>query len=374
MFNIDELVGNIGYLNFLWVLCLLVFVHELGHYAVARWCGVRVETFSVGFGKELWGWTDSHGTRWKISMLPLGGYVKMFGEHSMPSGLEGGPVEMTAAEKEVSFSHKSLGRRAAVVAAGPFANFLFAIVVMAGMFMFVGQPTQGDFVTGGIGGVVEDSAAGEAGFQAGDRILSIDGVSINRFEDLQKAVIGSGGKELRFEIERNGAVSVLTAAPREVTIPGEDGSERTIYQLGVRGPAPVYVKSGVSGAVVKAGTETWRMITLTLGSVGEMIVGQRGTEELGGPIRIVQLSNDFAQSGLLALLQFAVLLSVNLGLINLFPVPMLDGGHLLFYAIEGIRGKALGERAQEYGLRIGLALIVGLMVFVTVNDLLHWSL
>lgn len=370
----DQLVGEIGYLNFIWVLCLLVFVHELGHYAVARWCGVRVETFSVGFGKELCGWTDRHGTRWKISMLPLGGYVKMFGEHSMPSDLEGSPVEMTAAEKAVSFSHKSLGRRAAVVAAGPFANFLFAIVVMAGLFMFVGQPTHGDFMTGGIGGVVEGSAADEAGFQAGDRILSIDNAAVNSFEDLQKAVIGSGGKALRFEIERDGAVSFLTAAPREVTVPGEGGQDVPTYRLGVRGPAPIYVKSGPSEAVMKAGGETWRMITLTLESVGEMIVGQRGTEELGGPVRIVQLSNDFAQLGVLSLLQFAVLLSVNLGLINLFPVPMLDGGHLLFYAIEAVRGKALGERAQEYGLRIGLALIVGLMVFVTVNDFIHLPL
>jgi regulator of sigma E protease len=370
----DQLVGDIGYLNFVWVLCLLVFVHELGHYAVARWCGVRVETFSVGFGKELCGWTDSHGTRWKLSMLPLGGYVKMFGEHSMPSDLVGGPVEMTAAEKAVSFSHKSLGRRAAVVAAGPFANFLFAIVVLAGVFMTVGQPTPGDFMTGGIGGVVEDSAAGEAGFQAGDRILSIDGVAIDGFDDLQRAVIGSDGRELRFEIERDGAISFLAAAPREVTVTAADGSDAVTYRLGVHGPAPTYVTSGIAEAVVKASTEIWRMITLTLESVGEMITGDRGTEELGGPVRIVQLSNDFAQMGALALLHFAVLLSVNLGLINLFPVPMLDGGHLLFYAIEAVRGKALGERAQEYGLRIGLALIVGLMVFVTVNDFIHLPL
>ena len=370
----DHVVGEIGYLNFIWIICVLVFVHELGHYAVARWCGVRVETFSVGFGKEIWGWTDKHGTRWRISMLPLGGYVKMFGEHSMPSDLEGGPVEMSDAEKQVSFSHKSLGRRSAVVAAGPAANFLFAIVMLAGIFMFVGQPAPGDFATGGIGGVLEDSAAGEAGFEPGDRILSIDGVPIDDFAGLQKAVTGSEGKALRFEIERDGAVSVLTAAPRAVTLIGQDGEETTTYRLGVNGPAPVYVKLGISEALAGAGAETWRLVALTFESLGEMIIGERGTEELGGPVRIVQLSNDFAQIGLLGLVHFTVLLSVNLGLINLFPVPMLDGGHLLFYAIEGIRGKALGERAQEYGLRIGLALIMGLMVFVTVNDFLHLPL
>lgn len=370
----DELVGGLGYLNFVWVLCLLVFVHELGHYAVARWCGVRVETFSIGFGKEIYGWTDRHGTRWRISILPLGGYVKMFGEHSMPSDLEGGPMPMTEADKAVSFSHKSLGRRAAVVAAGPFANFLFAVVVLAGLFMFVGQPTPGNFATGGIGGVVEGSAAHEAGFEAGDRILAIDGKPISTFKDLQEAVTGSDGKSLRFEIERDGAVSTLMAAPRKVTSAGEDETESVSYRLGVHGPAPEYVKSGVSDGVAKAVGETWRIITVTLESVGEMITGDRGTEELGGPVRIVQLSNDFAQMGALWLVHFAVLLSVNLGLINLFPVPMLDGGHLLFYAIEGIRGKALDERTQEYGLRIGLALIVGLMVFVTVNDFIHLPL
>ncbi|WP_425404818.1 RIP metalloprotease RseP [Hwanghaeella sp.] len=370
----DELIGALGHWNFIPVLCVLVFVHELGHYAVARWCGVRVETFSIGFGKELFGWTDSHGTRWRVSMLPLGGYVKMFGEHSMPSEIEGGSREMTAAEQEVSFSHKSLGRRAAVVAAGPAANFIFAILVLAALFMFVGQPKPQDFATAGIGGVVEGSAAAEAGLIAGDRILSIDGAPIETFGDLQTAVVGSGGQALRFEIERDGAVSFLTASPREVTVSGEDGAEVTSYRLGVHGPAPTYVKSGVSEALGKATGETWRIITVTLASVGEMITGDRGTEELGGPVRIVQLSNDFAQMGALWLVHFAVLLSVNLGLINLFPVPMLDGGHLLFYAIEGIRGKALDERTQEYGLRIGLALIVGLMVFVTVNDFIHLPL
>lgn len=370
----DELVGGLGYLNFVWLLCLLVFVHELGHYAVARWCGVRVETFSIGFGKEIYGRTDSHGTRWRISILPLGGYVKMFGEHSMPSDLEGGPTPMSDEEKAVSFSHKSLGRRAAVVAAGPFANFLFAIVVLSAVFMLVGRPAPGNFATGGIGGVVDGSAAAEAGFRQGDRILSIDGKQVSSFNDLQQAVIGSAGRELAFEVERDGAVSLFKAAPRAVTIPAEDGTETATYRLGVHGPAPEYRKFGPTEAVTKAVGETWRIVTVTLQSVGEMITGDRGTEELGGPVRIVQLSNDFAQMGALWLVHFAVLLSVNLGLINLFPVPMLDGGHLLFYAIEGIRGKALDERTQEYGLRIGLALIVGLMVFVTVNDFIHLPL
>lgn len=367
----DTIIGSMGYANFIVVLCVLVFVHELGHYAVARWCGVRVEIFSIGFGREIFGWTDRHGTRWKISILPLGGYVKMFGEHSVPTLEDDRPREMTPAEKAVSFSHKTLLQRTAVVAAGPGANFLFAIVALMIVFIAVGKPEAPEFREAGIGAVVEGSAAADAGLMAGDVILSIDGQPIEVFTDLQRAVVESGGRTLEFKIQRDGARLDVPIAPRPI---GGEGEQAAGYRLGVQAPMAEYVQFGLVGAGVEATKETWRITTTTLAAVGEMIVGQRGTEELGGPVRIVQLSNDFAQLGFLSLVGFTVLLSVNLGLINLFPVPMLDGGHLLYYAIEAIRGKPLGERAQEYGLRIGMAFIVALMIFVTVNDFIHLPL
>ncbi len=372
---LDAFVGSIGYWNALWVLCLLIFVHELGHYAVARWCGVRVETFSIGFGRELIGWTDRHGTRWKISLIPLGGYVKMYGERMAPGDdAVGDAARLSAEEMSTSFAHKSLGARAAVVAAGPAANFLFAIIVFAITFATIGRPQPQSFAEAGIGGVVADSAAAEAGFEAGDRVLSIDGALVETFEDLRDAVIASDGAMLRFEIDRAGEFLILQAQPRVFELAQDDGSSVTLYRLGVQGPAPVFVSAGPLEAASLGVTETWRLSVATLTAVGEMIIGSRGADELGGPIRIVELSNDFAQQGLLALVSFAVLLSINLGLINLFPIPMLDGGHLLFYAFEAVRGKPLGERAQEYGLRIGLALIFCLMVFVIFNDLSRFDL
>ncbi len=358
---------NVGW--FLIVLTALVFVHELGHYAIARRNGVRVEVFSVGFGPELFGFTDKVGTRWKFSAIPLGGYVKMFGEASLETHQD---VVMTADQKAVSFSHKTLGQRAAIVFAGPAANFIFAIVILAGLFMAVGRPMPQDFAEAGIGGVVEDSAADQAGLMAGDRILAVDGKPIGDFFDLKSAVEASDGRPLAFEIQREDAVFTATVTPRIVTST-TDAGEIKAYRLGVYAPGPNYVRLGPFSAAWQAVSETWRLTLGTLAAVGEIIAGDRGTDELGGPLRIAKLSGDFAESGVVTLFGFMALLSINLGLINLFPIPILDGGHLLFYAIEAVRGRPLGERAQEYGLRIGLALILSLMVFVTINDFVHLS-
>lgn len=368
----DQLIGSIGYGNFILVLCVLVFVHELGHYLVARMCGVRVETFSVGFGREIFGWTDRGNTRWKISILPLGGYVKMFGEHSIveEGDTPGRPRAMTAEERAVSFSHKSVGQRAAIVVAGPAANFLFAIVALAILFVAVGRPVPADFAEQGIGHVQEGSAAAAAGMQTGDRILAVNGAPVQTFDDLRRTVLGSGGEALHMQVLRDGREIELVATPDAATVETEHG-ESVQYRLGVHGPLPEYKQLGAAEALIQGGAETWRMTSVTLTAVWEMIVGSRGTEELGGPVRIVQLSNDFAQMGALSLVGFTVLLSINLGLINLFPIPMLDGGHLVFIGIEALRGKPLDERIQEYSLRIGLALILFLMIFVTVNDFIH---
>jgi len=352
---------------FLMVLTVLVFVHELGHYLIARRNGVRVEVFSIGFGPELFGWWDKAGTRWKFSAIPLGGYVKMFGDSDASSGLPmAGIARLTAAEREISFHHKPLGQRAAIVAAGPIANFLFAIIVLAVLFMTYGQP----FTPAEVGQVLPGSAAEAAGIRAGDQIVSINGRSVERFEDVQQVVRLNPDVPMTMVVRRDGELVDLRVTPTRVEENNRLGRTQ-VGQLGIRGGAAKYVTRDPASAVIRAVGETWNLSVTTLQAVWQMIVGTRGSEELGGPLRIAQLSGEVAQGGIVPLLWFMAVLSINLGLINLFPVPVLDGGHLLFYAAEAIRGKPLGQRAQEYGFRIGLALVLTLMVFATWNDLVH---
>jgi regulator of sigma E protease len=352
---------------FLLVLTVLVFVHELGHYSIARHNGVKIEVFSIGFGPELFGWWDRSGTRWKFSAIPLGGYVKMFGDSDPTSGLPmtqfGG---LSVAEQQVSFHGKRLGQRAAIVAGGPLANFAFAIVVLALLFMTYGQP----FTPPDVGQIVPASAAAEGGMQTGDTILSIDGSTVERFEDVQQIVRLHPNMPMTVVVRRNGAPVTLRVTPKLVEETDRLGRHQ-IGQLGIRGGGTQYVRRNPASAVVRAVTETWNLSASTLDAMWQMVIGKRTTAELGGPLRIAQLSGEVAQGGLVPLLWFMAVLSVNLGLINLFPVPVLDGGHLLFYAAEAIRGRPLGQRAQEYGFRVGLALVLTLMVFATWNDLVH---
>jgi regulator of sigma E protease len=352
---------------FLIVLTVLVFVHELGHYWVARRCGVRVEVFSIGFGPELFGWTDRAGTRWKFSAVPLGGYVKMFGDADAASTPGAELAEMTEEEKAVSFHHKTLGQRAAVVAAGPIANFLFALIVFAGLFVIVGQP----FTPPEIGGVLPDSAAERAGLKAGDRIVAINDQPIERFEEIQRIIQLNLDSPLTLVVRRDGKDLRLNAQPTIVEEQDRLGNKMRLARLGIRGGGVEFVRYGPGTAIWRALGETYHQTTGTLKAVGQIITGQRNSEELGGPIRIAQMSGEVAQGGIASLLVFMAVLSVNLGLINLFPVPMLDGGHLLFYGAEALRGRPLGARAQEYGFRIGLVLVFSLMVFATWNDLVH---
>ncbi len=351
---------------FLIVLSVLVFVHEWGHFWVARRCGVRVEVFSIGFGPELFGRTDRRGTRWKISAVPLGGYVKFFGDVDAASRPDDEETMsgLTEADKAVSFHHKPLGARALIVAAGPLANFLFAAVVLAGLFAFDGHP----FPPAVVGDVVADSVAEEAGLEAGDRVARIDGQAIHRFADLAMAVRASEGRELTLEIDRDGQSLTVPMAPQLIVETAQDGTPREIYRLGITVETGPY---GFGEAIVLGGKETAALIVQTVTVVGQIIVGTRGTDELGGPLRIAQISGDVAQIGIVAFVWFMAVLSINLGLINLFPIPMLDGGHLLYYAAEAIRGRPLGPKAQEYGFRIGLALVLTLMIFATWNDLVH---
>lgn len=354
-------------LAFLLVLTVLVFVHELGHYLVARRNGVRIETFSIGFGPELFGFTDRVGTRWKFSALPLGGYVKMFGDADPASTPGAHLAVMSAEERAVSFHHKRVGQRAAIVAAGPIANFVFSIVVLALLFMTAGQ----SFTPPDVGGIQPGSAAERAGIKPGDLILSVDGTGVQRFEEIRQIVSIRPGEPLAIELKRDGQAMTLTATPDSQTVTDRLGNAHQIGLLGISRGSVGMMRHDPLTAVWQAGREVAGMVTGTFTALGQMVQGSRGTEELGGPLRIAQMSGEVAQSGWYPLVWFMTFLSVNLGLINLFPVPMLDGGHLLFYGIEKLLGRPLGVRAQEYGFRIGLALVLTLMVFATWNDLVQ---
>ena len=443
---------------FLVVLTVLVFVHEMGHYLVARWNGVRVETFSIGFGPELIGWTDRRGTRWKIAGIPLGGFVKFFGDTNEASAPDAAASRrMSPQERAVSFHHKTLGQRAAIVAAGPAANFVYAIVVLALLFMLYGQrvtpPEIGRVVPDGaaaaagleagdvvleiggrsvdrfediveeafvnpgrpldvvvvrdgdrlslqvtpdartdeaiqggnrafgdlgvlaanpatVGSVRPDSPASVAGLVAGDRIVAVDGTTVDSFERLQDIVAASRGRSLAMTVARGDDLFEARLEPQRLEIEGPNGPEER-WLIGVqRDPRPLRTY-GPFAAFGEAVAVSWDMVVRTVDYLGQMIVGSRGTEDLGGPLRIAQVSGEAAQVGIEQLVMLSVLLSLNLGLINLFPIPVLDGGHLLLYACEAVRGRPLTVRMQEYAFRLGLAMILTLTVFATWNDLVH---
>ena len=352
-------------LPFLIVLTVLVFVHELGHYLIARRNGVRVEIFSIGFGPELFGFTDRSGTRWKFSAVPFGGYVKMFGDASAASTPSEALKTMTPEERKVSFQHKKLGQRAAVVAAGPVANYIFAILILLGLFATAGEPYTAPVV----GGIEPGTAAAEAGLLPGDRILEVDGSSIERFEDITRIVQLRPGQKMPIVVNRGGQTITVSATPRLSVQTDNFGNEHRVGLLGIKSGNREFRQLDPATAGWRAVVETANLTTSMLEAIGQMVVGLRDAEEIGGPIAIAKMSGDVAQLGINQLLWFMAVLSINLGMINLFPIPMLDGGHLLFYAIEAVRGRPLGERAQEWGFRIGLALVLTLMLFATWNDL-----
>lgn len=356
-------------LPFLVILTVLVFVHEWGHYIIARRSGVRVEAFAIGFGPELFGWTASSGTRWKLCAVPLGGYVKMFGDADPASAGAADDSAFTEEERKESFHYKSLRARTAIVAAGPAANFIFAILVLAGLYMIEGRP----YAPAVVDAVIEDSAAQRADLRAGDRIVRANGVEITEFSDLSRIVFERPGETIALEVERDGATRDMSVTPDTVTETDRFGNEVTFGRLGIQSNQMVVERLDPLTAIGVATTETGSIISQTLDAVGEMLVGVRGTEELGGPLRIAEMSGTVARSGWVMTLWFTAVLSINLGLINLFPVPILDGGHLLFYGIEAVRGRPLGERAQEWASIAGLTTVVTLMLFVTWNDLMRFD-
>ncbi len=352
-------------ISLLVLLTIVVFIHELGHFWVARRCGVRVEVFSVGFGPELFGRTDRFGTRWKFSAIPLGGYVKMFGQAERVLEPDGRERDMSAAEKAVAFHHKRVWQRAAIVFAGPAANYVLTIVSLAILYVAVGIGATPQLSV--VGEVVEGSAAEQAGLQVGDRILSVNGKPAELFEQLLAAVTGSKGQVLQLRIRRGTEQIELSAQPRlEDETPG-DASKR-IYRLGIKA-ATEYQRQSIGRASGMAVSQTVQASGQMLVALWEMITGTRSSRELGGILRIAAIAGDVAKQSYVDFLFLIPTLSLNLGLLNLFPIPLLDGGHLTFYAIEAVRGRPLGERAQEWGLRIGVALVLGLMVFATWNDL-----
>src|SRR5437660_3419740 len=365
--------GLIGYvIPFLFVLTIVVFFHGLGHVLAARWAGVKVLTFSLGFGPQLAGFNDRHGTRWKISAIPLGGYVKFFGDDSEASAPSHEMLAgMTEEERVGSFHHKKVGPRAAIVAAGPIANFILAIVIFTCLFTFYGKPST----SARVDKVEANSAAATAGFQVGDVVASIDGAKIESFTDMQRIVGVRAGEKLTFTVKRGDTTLQLQGTPQLREVKDPFGN---VHRLGVLGITRQTAAGDVVTERVDPATalwlgvkETWFVIDRTFAYIGGVFTGREAADQVGGPLRIAQISGQVATIGLAALLHLALVLLISIGRFELVPVPLLDGGHLMFYFVEAVRGRPLSERAQEVGSRIGLALVLMLMVFATYHDILH---
>lgn len=362
------LVGYI--LPYVIVLSLLVFVHEFGHYLAGRLSGIRVLAFSVGFGPELVGFTDGHGTRWKISAIPLGGYVRFFGDADAASRPDGKELEELAAEEKAqTLAGAKLWKRAVTVAAGPIANFVLAIAIFAVLFGTMGKPVADPVVAE----VKADSAAAEAGVQPGDVLMALDGEAVETFDDVVRYISMRPEIPVVVTVRRNGSELGLNMTPRRVETSDRFGNKMEVGQIGI-------VTNQQSGnfriveltplqAVGEGARQTWHIVTGTVDYLSNLIAGRMNADQLGGPVRVVQASGQMATLGIVALVNLAAVLSVSLGLLNLMPIPVLDGGHLLLYALEALRGKPVGPGAQEIAFRIGLAMIVSLMVFATWNDI-----
>lgn len=454
LFDLVQLIASNIWLyggTFVLVLSVLVFVHEFGHYFVARLCGVQIETFSIGFGKEIFGITDRKGTRWKFSIVPLGGYVKMFGDTDPASAGHTEGVEdhgevrpFTEEEKKVAFFAKPVAQRSAIVFAGPAINFIFAVLLLSGLYVFYGQPITPPLAAS----IIVGSAADKAGFEPHDRIVKIDDVEIDRFEDIRREVMVALDTPLEFTVERGDKKIILTAIPEReesrdrfgfkhskgllgiigpsngfllenvlsvngTSVKGADAARKAICpklgrdivveldrgeeinKLKVRPLAEMnegwknpegkdynvlvvagtlsedFIKPGVFGGIRNAFTETGNISASTMKALGQIVTGTRSPTELGGIIRIGAIAGDMAQLGFAALITFTALLSINLGLINLFPIPMLDGGHLLFYAVEAVKGSPIPEKNQEHAFRFGLGFLIAIMLFTNLNDIIQ---
>ena len=356
-------------LPFLLVLTVIVFVHEMGHYLVARWNGVAIHTFSVGFGRELIGWNDRHGTRWRISAIPLGGYVRFVGDMNPASQPDPDAAEkVDPALAPHLFINKNVWQRIAVVAAGPIANVLLTFLILYALLLGYGRYT----ITPVIGEVIAGSVAAEAGLQSGDEIVAVDGYVVHGFEDFQRYVATSPAREVVIELERNGVAQTLRLVSEPVEIEDRFGNKQRIGRVGVTRDVAdndvVLYRPGPAEAVGMTFEEIRFIIQRTGAFIGDFFVGRGDVEQLGGPVKVAKVSGEVATLGIVALINLMALLSLNIGIFNLLPIPMLDGGHLMYYLVEAVRGKPLSMRVQEIGFRFGFALVMALMVFTLFND------
>jgi regulator of sigma E protease len=358
--------------QFLVVLTIVVFVHEFGHFIVARWCGVTVKTFSIGFGREIFGFNDKKGTRWRFAWIPLGGYVKFVDDENAASQPSPDALErMTPTERSGAFQNKPLWQRAAVVAAGPMANFVLAVAVYAGVNMAYGVRT----ITPTVGEVRADMPAAKAGIQPGDVITSIDGWSVEGFEDIQRLVGINGGRPLKFGIERGGEKLTLEVTPE---VREQSDTFGGTFKRGLIGITPSNVTEyqnakdvGPVEALRLGVRETYTNIAHTIQGLADIVTARQAADQMGGPILMAQVTARVAEGGIEPFLRWIAFISANIGFLNLLPIPVLDGGHLVYYAIEGVLRRPMSRRMQEIGFQIGIALVLMLMVYVNLNDILR---
>jgi regulator of sigma E protease len=369
---VADLIAWLGWyvVPFILILSLIVFVHELGHYLVGRWCGVKIDAFSLGFGPELFARVDARGTRWRVGALPLGGYVKFHGDANAAS-VAGAAGSDPSVDRSLTLAGQPLRSRAAIVAAGPVANFILAFVIFTGMFMAFGRVEH----LARIGRVEPDSPAAAAGFQAGDLIKSINGNAIDSFEELQESTLMSTGLPMRFVVERQGGDVDLAATPKITVVDQGVFGKRRMGRLGLASSAdPKDAKierCGLPACAAWGAAQEWFIVKATGTYIVGMFAGRETADQMSGLIGAAQMAGEMAKINLWELFSLAAWFSVSVGLMNLLPIPLLDGGHLAFYAFEALRGRPLSERAQEIGLRIGIALVALLVVFTTSHDILR---
>ncbi len=352
--------------SFIVVISVIVFIHEYGHYIIAKLCGVRISTFSIGFGKELFGWNDKSGTRWKVSLLPLGGYVKMFGDSSAASNPDTDALEaMSEEDKKVAFHYKKLYQKTLVVMAGPAFNFLLSIAIFTYFILNNGLPSSEPIA----GKILENSAAAEAGLMVGDRITMIDDKKVYSFNDIPYYISTNIDTPVVLAVERGDKKLNITLTPKQVE--EDDGLGNKIKRplIGIGSKEMKYEDVGLFNAVIEATKHTYRFCAINLRAVGQLISGERSPKQLKGMVGIAQISGQAAYKGFDMLVLIIANLSAAIGLFNLFPIPVLDGGHLLFYTIEALFRRPLAEKVQEWSFKIGFALVASLMAFTLVNDI-----
>ena len=354
------------FLAFALLITVVVFIHELGHYSVGRWCGIGVETFSIGMGKQIWGKTDKYRTLWRVAILPIGGYVKFYGDED-PSGKKSEVSENI--KDHMNFHNKSVWKKIATTAAGPLFNFILAIFIFSIIFFFRGESLVQPYV----GQIVDESPAYNSGLEAGDEIIYADTKEILYFNDLRDYVLENPENEIELTVIRDGVEKKIFLTPEVISSKdrfGNDYSSARIGVIGSQNPEHIELKKyGLITSIYRGTYETYNLSAKILSYLGKLIAGRESIDQMGGPIKIIQISGEISNYGIIPLLALIAAISVNLGIINLLPIPVLDGGHLLYYSLEVVRGKPLSQKTQEIGMQIGMSLLIALMIFVTFLDI-----